>query len=72
MIFFLNFRYAEAHSHFGDALAMIEKPHMKHFLKKWEPLYNNMGHVCRKLKRYNDAYAYHRTVSSPFLDGKNC
>jgi hypothetical protein len=24
----------------------------KNTLKEWEPLFNNLGHVCRKLKYY--------------------
>uniref|UniRef100_W5M4B4 Cell division cycle 16 homolog (S. cerevisiae) n=1 Tax=Lepisosteus oculatus TaxID=7918 RepID=W5M4B4_LEPOC len=27
---------------------------------KWEPLLNNLGHVCRKLKKYDQALEYHR------------
>nr|XP_021523547.1 cell division cycle protein 16 homolog [Aotus nancymaae] len=27
---------------------------------KWEPLLNNLGHVCRKLKKYAEALDYHR------------
>uniref|UniRef100_A0AAR2IYI4 Cell division cycle 16 homolog (S. cerevisiae) n=1 Tax=Pygocentrus nattereri TaxID=42514 RepID=A0AAR2IYI4_PYGNA len=27
---------------------------------KWEPLLNNLGHVCRKLKKYEQALEYHR------------
>lgn len=28
--------------------------------EKWEPLLNNLGHVCRKLKKYKEALNYHR------------
>lgn len=32
---------------------------MTNFSIKWEPLLNNMGHVCRKLKQYDNAIKYH-------------
>ena len=28
--------------------------------EKWESLYNNLGHTCRKLGRLEEALAYHR------------
>uniref|UniRef100_A0A183CTE9 WD_REPEATS_REGION domain-containing protein n=1 Tax=Globodera pallida TaxID=36090 RepID=A0A183CTE9_GLOPA len=31
----------------------------------WEPLYNNLGHVLRKLGRYTDAIHVHRSVRRP-------
>lgn len=30
--------------------------------EKWEPLLNNLGHVARKLGRYDDALSYHRSA----------
>lgn len=27
---------------------------------KWEPLLNNLGHTCRKLKKYEEALDYHQ------------
>lgn len=30
------------------------------FPEKWEPLLNNLGHVCRKLNKLDDALKYHR------------
>uniref|UniRef100_A0A8D2CL96 Cell division cycle 16 n=1 Tax=Sciurus vulgaris TaxID=55149 RepID=A0A8D2CL96_SCIVU len=40
---------------FLDALEKI-----KVTVDKWEPLLNNLGHVCRKLKKYAEALDYHR------------
>jgi anaphase-promoting complex subunit 6 len=28
--------------------------------EKWEPLLNNLGHTCRKLRRFEEALAFHR------------
>ena len=28
--------------------------------EKWESLYNNLGHTCRKLGRLEEALGYHR------------
>lgn len=27
---------------------------------KWEPLFNNLGHTCRKLGRFEEALNFHR------------
>ena len=29
-------------------------------LEKWEPLLTNLGHVARKLKKYEEALEYHQ------------
>ncbi|ELU11735.1 hypothetical protein CAPTEDRAFT_112734 [Capitella teleta] len=29
-------------------------------VEKWEPLLSNLGHVCRKLKKYEEALDFHR------------
>ena len=29
---------------------------------KWESLLNNLGHTCRKLKKYEEALDYHQQV----------
>lgn len=29
---------------------------------RWEPLFNNLGHCCRKNKKYNEAIEYHQRV----------
>ena len=30
--------------------------------KKWEALLNNLGHPCRKMKKYEEALEYHQQV----------
>lgn len=29
---------------------------------KWEALLNNLGHTCRKMKKYGEALEYHQQV----------
>lgn len=40
-------------------MARIKKPKVNHIPKRWESLLNNLGHTCRKLKRYEEALDYH-------------
>lgn len=30
---------------------------------RWEPLFNNLGHCCRKRKKYKEALTYHQYVN---------
>jgi tetratricopeptide (TPR) repeat protein len=53
--------YDGAEKHFKDALNIIKyKKEMTHLPEKWEPLLNNMGHVLRKLKKYEEALEFHK------------
>ncbi|OXB80573.1 UNVERIFIED_CONTAM: hypothetical protein H355_014916 [Colinus virginianus] len=45
---------------FLDALEKIKAIGNEITVDKWEPLLNNLGHVCRKLKKYEEALEYHR------------
>uniref|UniRef100_A0A8C3WHP0 Cell division cycle 16 n=1 Tax=Catagonus wagneri TaxID=51154 RepID=A0A8C3WHP0_9CETA len=45
---------------FLDALEKIKAIGNEITVDKWEPLLNNLGHVCRKLKKYAEALDYHR------------
>lgn len=46
--------------YFTSVRDLLSKKHlMAQFPDKWEPLLNNMGHVCRKLGRHDQAIAYH-------------
>uniref|UniRef100_A0A670J4M0 Cell division cycle 16 n=1 Tax=Podarcis muralis TaxID=64176 RepID=A0A670J4M0_PODMU len=45
---------------FLDALEKIKAIGNEVTVDKWEPLLNNLGHVCRKLKKYEEALEYHR------------
>lgn len=52
--------YESAMRHFASVHQLLSRKHlMAQFPDKWEPLLNNMGHVCRKLGRYEQAIAYH-------------
>uniref|UniRef100_A0A4W5JM89 Cell division cycle 16 homolog (S. cerevisiae) n=1 Tax=Hucho hucho TaxID=62062 RepID=A0A4W5JM89_9TELE len=45
---------------FLDAMDKIKAIGNEVTVDKWEPLLNNLGHVCRKLKKYDQALEYHR------------
>uniref|UniRef100_A0A665VLR0 Cell division cycle 16 homolog (S. cerevisiae) n=1 Tax=Echeneis naucrates TaxID=173247 RepID=A0A665VLR0_ECHNA len=45
---------------FLDAMEKIKAIGNEVTVDKWEPLLNNLGHVCRKLKKYDHALEYHR------------
>ena len=42
--------YLQAEHYFKSALEKIKKINEDILADKWEPLLNNLGHVCRKLK----------------------
>ncbi|KAK2145256.1 hypothetical protein LSH36_692g03045 [Paralvinella palmiformis] len=50
VVAFKNQDYAEAEKCFTNALQKIESVSHEVMVDKWEPLLNNLGHVCRKLK----------------------
>lgn len=54
--------YPEAERNFRKALEIIKykKEIVRNLPEKWEPLLNNMAHVMRKLKKYDEALEYHR------------
>lgn len=56
------FRYKDAESRFLEALTRIKQIKQPIIANKWESLYNNLGHVYRKLQNYDKALEYHRQV----------
>lgn len=44
------FSWHGAEKYFLDALEKIQAVSSEVIAEKWEPLLNNMGHTCRKLK----------------------
>ncbi len=52
--------YEKAEKYFKQAITHLQfvDPHIT--LHAWEPVYNNLGHVYRKQKKYNDALKMHR------------
>jgi len=50
------YRWAESELYFKDALCKIQSSdEQSDITEKWEPLLNNLGHTCRKLK-YVDSF----------------
>lgn len=61
VISFQNQDMESADNYFTQALQIIRfKKEITRLPDKWEPLLNNLGHVNRKLKRYEEALDYHR------------
>ncbi|CAF0726719.1 unnamed protein product [Didymodactylos carnosus] len=58
VINYLAREYAQALTFFERALAKVEAIDQVDLLPFWEPLFNNMGHVCRKLKKYDESISY--------------
>lgn len=57
-----DFSYKAAEKHFKDALNRIRSNQDATMVEKWEPLLNNLGHTCRKLKKYDESLEYHHQV----------
>lgn len=53
------FSYKPAEKYFRSALEQLRKIKDSSVPKRWEPLLNNLGHTCRKLKKYQEALDYH-------------
>ncbi|XP_053593265.1 cell division cycle protein 16 homolog [Microplitis demolitor] len=61
VISFSNLDYKTAERQFKEALSKIQIGGKNIVLpSKWEPLLNNLGHTCRKLKKYEEALDYHQ------------
>uniref|UniRef100_A0A8C5MZF8 Cell division cycle 16 n=1 Tax=Leptobrachium leishanense TaxID=445787 RepID=A0A8C5MZF8_9ANUR len=60
VVAFQNGDWKTAEKWFLDALEKIKAIGNEVTVDKWEPLLNNLGHVLRKLKKYEDALEYHR------------
>lgn len=60
VVAFQNQEYSLAEQHFIDAMAKVRLINETIIADKWEPLLNNLGHVCRKLKKYEEALQFHQ------------
>ncbi|KAG7262509.1 hypothetical protein CRUP_006398, partial [Coryphaenoides rupestris] len=60
VVAFQNGDWKTAEKLFLDAMEKIKAIGNEVTVDKWEPLLNNLGHVCRKLKKYEAALEYHR------------
>ncbi|CAH1987431.1 unnamed protein product [Acanthoscelides obtectus] len=59
VIAFQNSQYETAEKHFREALERVKIIKKGIIPLKWCPLLNNLGHTCRKLKKYEDALEFH-------------
>ncbi|XP_055492604.1 cell division cycle protein 16 homolog isoform X1 [Leucoraja erinacea] len=59
VVAFQNADWKTAEKYFRDALEKVRAIGNEVTVDKWEPLMNNLGHVCRKLKKYDEALDYH-------------
>nr|XP_054771442.1 cell division cycle protein 16 homolog [Lytechinus pictus] len=60
VVAFHNGDWETAVTHFNEALDIVQDISKQTLADKWEPLLNNLGHVYRKLKRYEESLEYHR------------
>ncbi|XP_035828816.1 cell division cycle protein 16 homolog isoform X3 [Aplysia californica] len=59
VIAFGNKDWEEAERCFCRALERVQSVREEMLPERWEPLLNNLGHVCRKLGKYQEALEYH-------------
>ncbi|KAJ8962122.1 hypothetical protein NQ318_018079 [Aromia moschata] len=59
VICFQNLDFESAETHFLDALERVKRIKKGIIPQRWSPLLNNLGHTCRKLKKYEEALDYH-------------
>lgn len=60
VVAFHNGDWETAATHFNEALNIVQNISSQTLADKWEPLLNNLGHVYRKLKKYEESLEYHR------------
>ncbi|KZC08990.1 Cell division cycle protein 16 like protein [Dufourea novaeangliae] len=61
VISFYNLDYKTAERQFKEAMKRIQGGLKDVILpSKWEALLNNLGHTCRKMKKYEEALEYHQ------------
>lgn len=46
----------------ADIVTNRAKQNKEEVSARWEPLFNNLGHCCRKNKKYKEALEYHQYV----------
>lgn len=55
-----NGEYEQAETYFFESLKRMQTIENDIVSDIWEPLYNNIGHTLRKLKKYNEALDFHQ------------
>lgn len=61
-----DFSYEDAEEILRTTLNMVTKMTQNSnetISPRWEPLLNNLGHCCRKNKKYDAALSYHQQVT---------
>ena len=56
-------RYEKSENYFMETLNRLKEINEPLLAEKWEALFNNLGHVNRKLLKYDKALEYHQQVS---------
>nr|XP_018908730.1 PREDICTED: cell division cycle protein 16 homolog [Bemisia tabaci] len=59
VIAFYNQDYVAAENFFEQTLSRVREINESLISEKWGSLLNNLGHTCRKLKKYDKALEYH-------------
>lgn len=60
-IILVKYSYKNAERLFKEAMKSIQGDLRNVILpSKWEALLNNLGHTCRKMKKYDEALEYHQ------------
>lgn len=65
------FRFTHAEDILRTTLSMVTdmaKRNNESISDRWEPLLNNLGHCCRKNKKYEEALKFHQQVLFFFFD----
>ena len=57
-----NGNYKSARKYFEQALKRLETIYGNILPEEWEPLFNNLGHVSRRLGQYEISLHYHKTA----------
>lgn len=60
-------RFDKAEHYFMETLSRLKEINEPLLADKWEALFNNLGHVSRKLKKYDKALEYHQQVRNSFV-----
>ncbi|XP_019868674.1 cell division cycle protein 16 homolog isoform X2 [Aethina tumida] len=62
VIAFIKQDYESAEINFKQALEKVKEIKKGIIPERWGSLYNNLGHTCRKLKKYEEALEYHKSA----------
>ncbi|KAK7576605.1 hypothetical protein V9T40_012891 [Parthenolecanium corni] len=60
VIAYQNHKFEKAEHYFLETLSRLKEINEPLLADKWEALFNNLGHVSRKLKKYDKALEFHQ------------